>query len=184
MIRMQQPSLCLHSHDVPPPHYRMWRTLDLRENIQPTEVVALIVKANSDALAQKKPALRNIILNAHGYAGKVSIGGMGVKGIGKEDAAVFAPLQPLNVGTIWLLSCRAAEGSDGQSLCSTLARIAGTTVMASTATQAADAWEGFRIKSGPSGNIDDMDGDVYGFTAIGGIHRNIDPNEFVNIVLV
>jgi hypothetical protein len=119
MIMMQQPSISINSHDVPGPHYKMWKTVSASEGITASEVVLTIVSANTAALAARKSPLRNIIINCHGRPGKLSIGGSGKPGIEKSNVALFGVLKPLNVGTIWLVACRAALGPDGQSLCYT-----------------------------------------------------------------
>jgi hypothetical protein len=185
MIRMQQPSISINSHDVPGPHYRMWKTIEAAEGTTASDVARMIESMNISALLRDDTPLRNIILNCHGFPGGLRMGGSGKPAIDKSNVGVFGTLGHYNVGTIWLVACRAALGTAGQDFCQTLAKVAKTTVIASDDYQSVGAWGTWRITvAGLSGNIDEYEGTVYGFTGMGSIHRGIDPEDFVQTVLV
>ena len=111
-ILLQQPALSINAHDVGWPSYDMWRTIDAPEGTTPGTAAGWIFATNMEAMKTWKTPLRNIVLNAHGYPGKVSIGGIGRDHIYPSDLSVFGILKPMNVGTIWLCGCRAAQGPD------------------------------------------------------------------------
>ena len=137
MIRLEQPSLCLNSHDVPGPNYKMWRTEVIPEGTPPQAVVSRIVAADAVAKAAGRHGLRNVVINCHGHPGGISPSGSGKPGFDASNVAMFGILKKLNVGPIWLVACRAAQGADGQTFCSELAKAASTLVIASTQAQAA-----------------------------------------------
>jgi hypothetical protein len=173
MIKMQQPSVVFNSHDVKPSYYKMMFTIDLRRGAEADEIVKTI-----KLLHQSYP-LRNIIFNCHGHKGKVSIGGVGQYGIQVSTVGAFAALKPLNVGTIWLASCDAAEGGEGKFLCNLLAQTAGTQVIAGDADQGPSPWEAFRLLTTAQGQIDDFAGNVFSFTPAGGMRPIGDPADSV-----
>ena len=130
-ILLQQPALSINAHDVGWPSYQMWRTLEAPEGTTAGTAAGWIFATNMEAMKTWKTQLRNVVLNAHGYPGKVSIGGMQRDHIFMTDLSVFGILKPLNIGTIWLCGCRAAEGPTGISFCSALAVITGAQIIAS-----------------------------------------------------
>jgi len=185
MIKMQQPSISINSHDVPGPHYRMWKTIEASEGTTASDVARMIESANISALLNKDAPLLNIILNCHGSPGRLAIGGSGKPGIDKENVGVFGFLKHYNLGTIWLVACRAALDPAGQGFCQSLAQVTKTTVIASDDYQSVGAWGTYRIViGGLSGHIDEYEGTVYGFTGSGDMHKGIDPEDFVHTVLV
>jgi hypothetical protein len=184
MIKMQQPSLCINSHDVPGPNYRMWKSVEVPEGTTASDVSRLIVSANISALLEEDTPLRNIIFNCHGRPGGLLIGGDGKPAITEADLGVFAILKHYNVGTIWLVACKAARGAAGQSFCQKLSKVANTIVIAGEDSQSVGAWGTYRIYAGLAGHIDEYEGTVYGFTPLTGMSVGIDPEDFVNTVLV
>jgi hypothetical protein len=179
MIMMEQPSLCVSAHDTVGPDYKMWMNITVPEGTSPATVAHQIAAANFAALATAKSPLRNIIFNTHGRVGKISIGGKGQTGIDSTTVGAFGILRPLNVGTIWVVSCHAAEGSEGQALCQTLARVAGTQVIAAEGSQEVGTYATYRLWFGLDGQIDDFEGTVYSFTPMGHVSKGIDPEEVV-----
>ena len=128
-------------------------------------------------------SLRNIILNCHGFSAGLHIGGVahsddapgGPKKLGMyaSDLAVFHGLKPLNIGTIWLVSCNIARG---QNFCRTLANVTGTQVVASDGPQELTTWQAIKLVAAMRFNIDDYEGSVFAFTPDGAM-RKIDPEK-------
>ena len=101
-----------------------------------------------------------------------------------EHLGVFGVLKPLNVGTIWIVSCDVAEGPKGQHFCQTLARVAGTQVIASDESQEITGLEFAGLvlvmwMQGIDGYIDDFEGTVYSFTPTAVMRKGIDPERDV-----
>jgi hypothetical protein len=179
MIMMEQPSFCVNSVDVPGPHYAMWRTVEAAEGTTSAQLVAQIIAMNTVALATENSPLRNIIINCHAYPGGLLIGGQGHSSVNIDNVGDFQALHNLNVGTIWLVACRAAFGDDGLRFCQALANAAGTQVIASDDYQSVTFVQTIRYYTAPSGQIDDYEGTVYSFTVTGGMQRGIDPEDVV-----
>jgi hypothetical protein len=176
MIRMEQPSFVFNAHDIDPPRYEMWRTIKGNSGTTPAKLVGAIFAANTDALRAEGTPLRNIIINTHGYAGGLHIGGMEKRdAMEKADLAVFGVLRGLNVGPIWLTSCGAARDTTGAALCQTLAKIAGTRVIASDTDQIVSPGQAVALVMAWRWNIDDFEGTVYDFTPNGVARKGIDP---------
>ena len=155
----------------------------------PNQLVGEIVAANSAAVQTfgKTRGLQNIILNCHGYPGGLWIGGIAdptdnphSHSLQKEDLTTFGVLKPLNVGTIWIVSCDIAGGEKGQNFCQTLANVAGTQVIVSDESQEVTNWQGVQLALvWMYNNIDDYEGTVYSFTPAGGMRKGIDPERDV-----
>jgi len=180
-ILLQQPALSINAHDVGWPSYDMWRTIDAPEGTTPGTAAGWIFATNMEAMKTWKTPLRNIVLNAHGYPGKVSIGGMGHDHIYPSDLSVVGILKKMNVGTIWLCGCRAAQGPTGISFCSALAVITGTQVIASDTSQEVTPSQAVRYLFLGAREIDDFEGTVYSFTP-GARRTIIDPQRDVATV--
>jgi hypothetical protein len=177
MIMMQQPCVVFNSHDVGRLYgnlYRMMHTVHLRQGATAMEVAGRI-----KSLQSYPGYLRNIIFNCHGHHGKVSIGGVGNIGIQIPTVGAFSVLNSLNLGTIWLASCDAAEGADGKLMCQLLAQHAGTQVIASDADQAPSPWEVVRLETTAFNQIDDFRGTIYSFTPAGGMRIIRNPSDSV-----
>lgn len=184
MIRLEQPSLCLNSHDVPGPNYKMWQTKVVPEGTSPVGVVGMIIGADAVAKSAGRHGLRNIVINCHGFPGGISPSGSGKAGFNRNNVSLFNVLKPLNVGPIWLVACRAALGTAGLAFCSNLARAASTLVVASEDYQAVTAVQTVRYYTSVSDQIDDYEGAVHLFFADGGVEREIDPERRLHTVMV
>jgi hypothetical protein len=179
VIMMEQPSFCINSHDVPGPHYKMWKTVDAPAGTTSFQVASQISTWHQAALANNGGGLRNIIINCHGGGGRLYMGGLDNPPIDISNVNSFSILKTMNVGTIWLVACKAALGATGKTFCQSLATIAGTQVIASDESQEVTPYQTYRYYLGLSGQIDDFEGTVYGFTVVGGMHAGIDPEDFV-----
>jgi hypothetical protein len=182
MIRMQEPSLCINSHDVPGPRYKMWRTVELAAGHGIREVISEIIHANTQSAASGGRGLRNIVINCHGYPGGLWVGGEADLDhkINRENVLLFEAVRRLNVGPIWLVACRAARGADGIDFCKKLAAAASTLVIASDDYQDVGVWGTVRYYTTPvSGLIDEFEGTVHIFKANGSYSTAEDPSDAV-----
>lgn len=157
MIRMEQPSLVLHSHNVPGYKYQMWATWTAPETLTASTLVGWIEFA-----IDRSPELmlRNVIINCHGEPGYLHIG----NGIGVYDLEPFERLrQKQAIGRIWIVACKVHATTDmlGHDFCTALARSAGVSVVA------ADALQYVYEKSLPYGYIDDYEGNTYAYDGAG-----------------
>lgn len=167
MITMRQPSLVLHSCDVPGHKYEMWKSWLMPKGATASDVVYWIEYA-----AKRSPEqyLMNVIINCHGSPGFLHVGGSGI-GFGTGSVAIFKPLKKVDIGTIWIIACEVAGSKSkgdnkGKLFCSQLAKSAGCRVIASEKTQHVDFfYEYFRS---PYGTIDDYEGPTYEFSPAGG----------------
>jgi hypothetical protein len=164
---MEQPSFCFHACDVGGLHYEMWRTIDGIEGTTVNQLVSLILAAQLEAMRTQGSSLLNIIINTHGFAGGLRIGGLTKKAVLADDLTPFALLKPHNVGPIWLVSCSAAADTTGQAFCQKLAKVAGTRVIGATDCQGQDLWQGVQLFMADHWNIDDFEGTVWMFNADG-----------------
>lgn len=156
---MKQPSLVLHSHDVPGYKYKMWATYTLPAQTQVYATVAHILYAESCVGDQ---FLHNVVINCHGLPGELLIG----TGINFSTLGPFAALRDKEVGRIWLVACNvhkgaALVGSKGHDFCVALAQASGCTVMAADTFQY--EYEDFL----PFGYIDDFEGTLYAYDGSG-----------------
>lgn len=178
---MEQPSFCFNSCDIGEPYYEMWRTMVGPKGMTPRQLVGAIATANQAALNSWGCPLVNVIINSHGTFGGIYIAGLKKisgefeRAMEEEDLGVFGILKPLEIATIWLISCKAAFGETGKSFCQTLANVAGTEVIASDGSQIVTNWQGIKLFVSPNGNIDDFEGTVCSFTKERGMVKGIDP---------
>lgn len=177
MIMMRQPSVSLNSHDVPGPAYSMWRTLGLPERTSPGQVAHYIRSVCGAAVTEEGTGLYNVIINCHGGSGLLLTGGKGNQSINSATLGVFGSLKGLRIGTIWLVACEAAKGSDGIAFCSMLAKVTSCLVIASDEEQEVGAYGTYRLVAGRRGQIDDYEGSVYAFYPAGTVGIEIDPEE-------
>src|SRR4029077_12311490 len=111
------------------------------KGMTPRQLVGAIAAANQAALDSLGCPLVNVIINSHGTFGGIYIAGLKKisgeyeKPMEEDDLGVFGILKPLKITTIWLVSCRAAFGECGPSFCQTLAKVAGTEVIAADGQQ-------------------------------------------------
>jgi hypothetical protein len=183
MIMMQSPSLAINSCDVPGPNYRMWETVNAQKGMTPMMLLNEIVRVNRLALEYKQTQLLNVIVNCHGGSGRLYIGGGNSSPLDINSVGVLSPLKGRNIGTIWLVACKAAEGVTGKHFCQTLASVTGSQVVASDKSQEVEWWGAVRIvQGGGRGQIDEYEGKVFSFTPIGQIGE-IDPHNDIFTIL-
>jgi hypothetical protein len=135
MIRMQQPSISINSHDVPGPHYRMWKTIEAAEGTTASDVARMIESMNISALLQDDTPLRNIILNCHGFPGGLcgwAAAASPNRQVERRGLRHARPLQRRH--DLARRDAGPALGTAGQDFCQTLAKVAKTTVIASDGT--------------------------------------------------
>lgn len=171
MIRLSDPSLALHSFDVPGYKYRMWQTRKLSKYTNPTDIVNEIMWAIDNS---PEMYLDNVVINCHGNPGRLYIGAK-EKYLKTSDTdvtinignvGVFAPLKKKGkLGTIWLVACKVAKGADGSNFCAEMARAAGCNVVGADKIQRVNF--GFYLQSCPDHCIDKFEGTAYRFDADG-----------------
>ncbi len=172
MIRMKQPSLVVHSHDVPGYKYRMKWTWEMLPGASAGDLVNWVLHANGGQFGARRQRLENIVVNCHGSPGSLFIGGTGSPDLNIGNMGVFSSLRGRDIGTIWLVACEVAAqlggatGGVGKSFCAELAKTAGCDVIASAATQHVNV--GFYLRGCPWGCIDDYEGLTYRFKPMGG----------------
>ncbi|NJM13375.1 MAG: hypothetical protein HC889_17230 [Synechococcaceae cyanobacterium SM1_2_3] len=101
---MKQPSLVLHSHDVPGYKYKMWATWNVPDKMPVSTLVDWIIWA-----IDHSPNLRldNVVINCHGSPGYLHIG----SGIGVNNLDPFTRLRNKGaIGTIWIVACQVSDG--------------------------------------------------------------------------
>src|SRR5262245_60966559 len=95
-IRMKQPSLVVHSHDVPGYKYQMKWTWKMMPKATARDVANWVLNANSGQFGAQHQRLENIIINCHGNAGQLFIGGTKAVAFGIANVGDFAVLHGLN----------------------------------------------------------------------------------------
>jgi hypothetical protein len=167
MIKMKQPALVVHSHDVPGYKYQMMFTWKLLPKATPKQIVNWILNAKDGYFGAKRNRLENLIINCHGGPGKLYIGGKRNPAFDIMDVHYFSVLRRLNVGTIWLVACQVADqegvatGGLGKMFCTALAQESGCDVIASACNQYVNP--GFYLRGSPFGFIDGFEGLTYRF---------------------
>ncbi len=173
---MLQPSLVLHSCDVPGYKYQMWKSWMMPEGATAHNVVFWI---NTALESSPELMLKNVIINCHGTPGFLHVGGAW-KGFGEDGLEPFKTLRHKDIGTIWIVACRVAGSDDGgdlgKSFCSALAKAVGCRVIASEDFQHVDFV--FEWISSPFGTIDDYEPPVYEFSPAGGWVPWVPGNEY------
>ena len=158
---MRQPSLALHSYNVPNYEFKMWQTWKMPKTATALNVVNWINWAVDHS---PELYLYNVIINCHGNAGVLRIGEdyrMTVK-----DVGLFAPLRKkAAIGRIWLVACKVANGL-GKQFCSELAVTTGCHVIGGDDDQQIDVE--FYCNFCPSEYIDDFEGNAWIFSPAGG----------------
>lgn len=171
MIKMKQPALVVHSHDVPGHRYQMMFTWNLLPKATPQQIVNWILYAKGGYFGARRNRLENVIINCHGEAGKLYIGGECNPAFEIYDVHYFSALRGLNIGTIWLVACQVsnqkgvATGGIGKDFCTALAQYAGCDVIASADTQYVNV--SFYVRGCPWGCIDGFEGLTYRFKPTG-----------------
>jgi hypothetical protein len=162
MITISQPALALHSCDVKGFLYQMRTTWYLPSGATAQNVVNWIGFAVDHA---PELELRNVVINSHGGAGKIFIGGRPNPPITIKDVGLFSQLRAKDIGTLWIVGCEVAMGSSGLQFCTQLATVLGCDVVAADDDQFVEG----RYDRGntPFGTIDDFEGTAYRFSPSG-----------------
>ena len=172
MIRIKQPALVVHAHDVPGYKYQMKWTWKMLSGAAAGDIVNWILHASNGQFGARKQRLENVIINCHGAPGSLFIGGTGSPAVDIKSVSVFSALQGCNIGAIWLVACEVANqqgvatGGVGKTFCADLAKTAGCDVIASATIQHVNL--GFYLRGCPWGCIDDFEGLTYRFKSAGG----------------
>lgn len=172
MIRIKQPALVVHAHDVPGYKYQMQWTWKMLPGAAAGDIVNWILHANNGQFGARKQRLENVIINCHGAPGSLFIGGAGNPALDIKNVSVFSALQGCNIGAIWLVACEVANqqgvatGGIGKAFCAELAKTAGCDVIASATIQHVNL--SFYLRGCPWGCIDDFEGLTYRFKPTGG----------------
>ncbi len=157
MIMMKQPSLVLHSHNVPGYKYKMWATWTVPKTVTASTLVGWIESAIDQS---SELMLHNVIINCHGSPGYLHIG----TGIGINDLEPFKRLrQKQSIGRLWIVACEVHKTNNtlGHDFCTALSKAAALSVVA------ADALQYVNESSLPYGYIDDYEGNVYAYDGSG-----------------
>ncbi len=183
MIKLRQPSLVLHSCDVPGYKYRMKTSWEMPRGASANDVVYWI---NYAINASDEAYLHNVVINCHGSPGGLHVGGCnnskkGITGgsaIWAGDLGVFKGVKRGSLGTIYIVACEVASDKTtaklGTNFCSQLAINAGCFVVAADKIQSVDFW--FQVFNHPYGAIDDYEGNVIEFSPSGG-QRGWNPSD-------
>src|SRR5688572_29922839 len=97
MIGMKSPSFAFNSIDVPGQNYRMWEWMRGYEGITAMTLVGKILEIDATARRRKGDRLLNIIINAHGDSGYVTIGGRGNKELNNNKCSEYMRLKGKNL---------------------------------------------------------------------------------------
>ncbi len=162
MINISQPALALHSSDLPGFRYQMTTTWNMPPGASAANVVYWIGYA-VDRSAELR--LNNVVINCHGGPGKLYIGSGKNAPVRIKDIALFSKLRTKDIGTVWLVGCLVAIGSNGERFCSQLAVTLGCDVVTANDYQFVER----RYMRGncPFGTIDDFEGAAYRFSPAG-----------------
>ena len=158
MIKLKQPSLVLHSCDVPGYKYQMWQSWRMPKAASIYNVIYWILYARDHT---PELWLRNVVINCHGGDGRLYVGGAGQATINQDNISAFGQLWGKDLGTIWLVACEVANTSTGRSFCQRMARLAGCSVVA------ADAKQYVETGTCPWGCVDNFEGHTYEWDGAG-----------------
>ena len=157
MIKLKQPSLALHSCDVPGYEFEMWQTWKMPKGARAMDVVYWILYARDHT---PELWLRNVVINCHGHDGKLAVGGDGQPSINSSNINIFSQLRGKDIGTIWLVACMVASTGTGKYFCQRLAQLVGCSVVAADANQYGAIWC-------PRYHVDNFEGHTYEWDAAG-----------------
>jgi hypothetical protein len=158
MIKLKQPALALHSHDVPGYRCKMQTTWLMPAGATVNNVVYWIDWAIRNSANQR---LENVVINCHGTPGFLHVGGSW-NGFGIEGVKSFEKFKGKNaIGTIWILACNVAGGDGiGMKFCTALSKAADCKVIAAMGAQSVEKmFDYFR----PNECIDDFEGMAWYF---------------------
>jgi len=105
---MKQPSLVVHSHDVPGYKYRMKWTWEMLPGASAGDIVNWVLHANDGQFGARRRRLENIVVNCHGSPGSLFVGGTSSPDLNIGNMGVFSGLRSCDIGTIWLVACEVA----------------------------------------------------------------------------
>lgn len=166
MIKLKQPSLVLHSVDVPGYKYTSWKYWKMPHAARPADLLYWIQWGIDHS---PEMYLHNVVINCHGSPGALHIGGTGYK-FQQGSESVLRPLRSKgSIGRILIVACEVASdksGDLGKSFCANIAKESGAPVVAADALQSVDFW--YQNFSHPYGTIDDYEGTAYEFSPAGG----------------
>lgn len=160
MIKLEQPALALHTHDIPGYKYRMQFTKFLASDATVYNVVTEILLA---AKQTTDNFLKNVVINTHGSPGTLHIGTGNVINANNLGIMKLLSMGGQKVGTIWIVACQVAGYSRnivrlGDYFCSELAKVAGCYVVSADKLQYVNPLvEVFK----PKNCIDNFEGTVY-----------------------
>src|SRR5215475_2088043 len=143
MIKLRQPSVVLHSDDVPGYKYRMWQTWKMPRGASASDVVYWI---NWAIDRSPEMELHNVLINCHGGPGTLYVGGAGNGGktITAPDLGIFKNVRRGSLGTIYIVACEVTKNDGtnplGKDFCRQLAINAECFVVAADAIQSVDFW--------------------------------------------
>lgn len=157
MIKLKQPSLVLHSCDVPGYRYEMWASWKMPKGASPMDVLYWILYARDQT---PELWLRNVVINCHGNDGLLAVGGNGQPTMNGNNIGIFTQLRGKDLGTIWLVACLVANTGKGKNFCQHLAQLAGCSVVAADTEQVGAIWC-------PWGWVDNFEGQTYEWDASG-----------------
>ena len=177
MIKLRQPSLVLHSCDVPGYKYIMSTSWVMSRGATAGNVVSWI---NMAIQSSPELYLNNVVINCHGSPGAIHVGGCGDGGraIYAGHTGVFKGVKRGSLGTIYIVACEVSQDPDGNDwgteFCRQLAINAGCFVVAANKIQSVDWW--FDNINHPYGCIDDYEGVVSEFSPSGS-HKPWNPGD-------
>jgi len=165
MIRLSEPSMAMHSNDVPGYKYKMWKTVKMPLYTNAHDVVSWTLWGINNS---PEMYLDNVVINCHGAPGGVILGDKELifsesnryEWLYSGNVGLFSSVKAKgSLGTIWLVACEVAKGSTGKSFCSSLAKAAGCNVVAADKKQRVNF--GFYLQSCPDNCIDKFEGTAY-----------------------
>ena len=174
MLKLKQPALVLHAHDVPGYRYKMQYTWTMQRGAGAETVLNWILAAY-DALCATNgndSRLYNVIINCHGVPGGLLAGGAGSPSINIGNIGNFSRLQRCGIRMIWLIACEVASqqgvltGGVGKIFCAKLAEMVNCDVIASAEVQHVNLFD-FYMRGCPWGCIDNFEGLTYRFKPTG-----------------
>ena len=111
MLKLKQPALVLHAHDVPGYRYKMQYTWTMQRGAGAETVLNWILAAYDVLCATNgnDSRLYNVIINCHGVPGGLLAGGAGSPSINIGNIGNFSRLQRCGIRMIWLIACEVAS---------------------------------------------------------------------------
>lgn len=176
MIKIEQPALVLHSHDVPGYKYKMNYTVELDKTASVETVVSQILLHANKAGG----TLKNLVINCHGSPGHLHVGESNTINRYNVSRMRIININGSKIERIWIVACEVAGYhrqivNIGFGFCEELAKAAGCEVISSNRTQYVNP--GFYFRLCPKDHIDNYEGEVYKWDKNGN-RTSFDPNGF------